>query len=77
MLQKYTLTKPGEVMRPPKSLGLLHCILASMKYTIVYLKHMEGFKLDATRLLPQQVHHEFEVIWITDVTRHCSEVVSV
>ena len=38
---------------------------------------MERLKLDVSGFLPEHVHHELEVIWITDVFGHGGEIVSV
>ena len=38
---------------------------------------MEGLKLDVSRLLPQHVHHELEVVGVADVSVHGAEVVPV
>jgi len=43
----------------------------------VYLKDVEGLKLDVGALVPQQVHHQLEVLWPADVARHHREVVAV
>lgn len=38
---------------------------------------MEGLELDVGALVPQQVHHQLEVLSLADVARHHREVVSV
>lgn len=42
-----------------------------------YLKNVESLKLDVAALIPQQVHHQLEILWLADVFRHDGEVVSV
>ena len=43
----------------------------------MYLEDMEGLKLDVRTLVPEQIHHQLEVLWLADVARHHCEVVSV
>lgn len=38
---------------------------------------MEGLELDVPAVVPQQVHHQLQILWFTDVFCHDSEVVSV
>lgn len=38
---------------------------------------MEGLKLDVPAVVPQQVHHQLQILWFTDVFCHDREVVSV
>lgn len=47
---------------------LVHCC---------YLEDVEGFELDVGALVPQQVHHQLEVLGLADVARHHREVVPV
>lgn len=42
-----------------------------------YFENVEGLKLDVAALIPQEVHHELEVLWLADVLRHDGEVVAV
>lgn len=42
-----------------------------------YLKDMESFELNISTLFPQHVHHEFEIIWIGNVTGHRSKIMSI
>ncbi len=43
----------------------------------VYLEDMESLKLNVGALVSQEVHHELQVLWFTDVPCHDCEVVSV
>lgn len=38
---------------------------------------MEGLKLDVGTLVPEEVHHQLQVLGLADVARHHCEVVSV
>lgn len=42
-----------------------------------YLEDMKGFKLDVGAFVPQQVHHELQVLRLADVLGHDGEVVAV
>lgn len=42
-----------------------------------YLEDVEGLELDVGALVPQQVHHQLEVLGLADVARHHREVVPV
>lgn len=43
----------------------------------LHLKNMESFKLNVPAGVPQQVHHQLEVLRVADVLGHRGEVVSV
>lgn len=43
----------------------------------LYLEDVEGFKLDVPAVVPQQVHHQLQVLGFTDVFCHDGEIVSV
>lgn len=43
----------------------------------LYLKDMKGFKLDVGTLIPEEVHHQFEVLRLADVLCHDGKVVPV
>lgn len=43
----------------------------------LYLKDMESLKLNVGALVSQEVHHELQVLWFTDVPCHDCEIVSV
>ena len=43
----------------------------------LYLKDMKCFELYVPAGIPQQVHHQFEVLWVANVFGHCGEVVPV
>lgn len=45
--------------------------------TVFYLEDMEGFKLDVSTLVFQQIHHQLEILRLANVGRHHFEVVSV
>lgn len=47
------------------------------KWRPLYLEDVEGFKLDVPAVVPQQVHHQLQVLGFTDVFCHDGEVVSV
>lgn len=38
---------------------------------------MESLELDVAAFIPQQVHHEFEILRLADVFRHDGEIVTV
>lgn len=38
---------------------------------------MESFKLDVATLLAQQIHHELEIVRVTDIARHSGEIVPI
>jgi len=38
---------------------------------------VEGLKLDVAALVPEQVHHEFQILRPADVFRHYGEIVPV
>lgn len=38
---------------------------------------MESLKLNVGALVPQEIHHELQVLWFTDVPCHDCEIVSV
>ena len=42
-----------------------------------HLENMEGFKLDVSAAINEHFHHQLEVVRVTDVETHCSEVVTV
>lgn len=44
---------------------------------MTHLKHMERFELDVPTFIPQEVHHEFQVAFVRNVSRHDVEVGSV
>ena len=39
-----------------------------------YFEHVEGLELDVLAFIPKQVHHHFQIGFISDVTRHHIEV---
>ena len=39
-----------------------------------YFEHVEGLELDVLTFIPKQVHHHFQIGFISDVTRHHIEV---
>lgn len=43
----------------------------------LYLKDMEGFKLNVGAFISKEVHHQLEVLWLADVLGHNGKVVSV
>jgi hypothetical protein len=43
----------------------------------LYLKDVEGFKLDVGAFIPQEIHHELQVLGLADVLGHNGEVVAV
>ena len=43
----------------------------------LYLEHMKSLKLYVPAGVPQEVHHQFEVLWVANVLGHCGEVVPV
>lgn len=43
----------------------------------VYLKDVKGFKLDVGAFIPEEVHRQFEVLWLADVLGHDGKVVPV
>lgn len=43
----------------------------------LYLKHVEGLKLDVGTFVSEQIHHQLEILRFADVARHHGEVVSV
>lgn len=50
---------------------------ARVTFVALYLKDMEGFKLNVGAFVSKEVHHQFEVLWLADVLCHDGKVVSV
>ena len=40
----------------------------------VYLENVERFELDVLAVIPEHVHHRFEVFWLADILSHDGEV---
>ena len=56
-----------------ESMSLSHYMYRS----IAHLEHMESLKLNVLALVPEEVHHHFEVGLVGDVPRHYIEVCSI
>lgn len=52
-------------------------VWGTCKRTLLYLEDVEGFKLDVPAVVSQQVHHQLQVLWFTDVFGHDSKIVPV